>query len=285
MSNFELAKVNYVFADFKKQLEDAKVLNEQTVFDYEDNKGNKDARSHIYKLRQTVSAVDKVRKAEKAESLEYGRAIDSTAKEISEELRSMISVHETPIKAIEDREKQRKQLIENNIQSIKDSVELLFFTSDQARNKYKEREARIAQEATAKAEREAAEKIKQAERDKEAVEQKAKEDKDRAEQQRIAAASKAEQDQKDAVEKAQREAKEKANAEQKRIADARAKAEREEKDAADKEAERQANRAHQGRINKDIMAEFIKLGCDNKLGKKIVTSIAKKEISNIQINY
>ena len=33
---FELAKVNDVFADFQEQIKEAKKVNEQTVFDYED---------------------------------------------------------------------------------------------------------------------------------------------------------------------------------------------------------------------------------------------------------
>jgi len=103
--SFELAKVNEVFVDFKEQIKEAKIINEQTVFDYEDKKGNKEARSHIYKLRQSRSAIEKVRKAEKAESLAYGKELDSVAKTLTSELTEMIEVHEAPIKAIEEREK------------------------------------------------------------------------------------------------------------------------------------------------------------------------------------
>lgn len=50
---------------FRAQLAQLKEGNAKAVFNYRDPIGNKEARSHVYKLRQTKSAVDKVRKAEK----------------------------------------------------------------------------------------------------------------------------------------------------------------------------------------------------------------------------
>ena len=96
-----------VYAEFRAQLDGLRKLNEETVFDYEESKGNKDARSHIYKLRQTKSAVEKARKTEKSESLEYGRRVDEQAKEIASEIDKMISVHAKPLEEIEQREKDR----------------------------------------------------------------------------------------------------------------------------------------------------------------------------------
>ena len=101
---FAVARINDVFADFYKQLEEAKKVNEQTVFQYETPAGNKAARSHIYKLRQSKSAVESKRKEEKAESLKYGKDLDSEAKKITAEIEEMISVHDAPLKEIEERE-------------------------------------------------------------------------------------------------------------------------------------------------------------------------------------
>ena len=55
------------FSEFRSQLATLKHDNSKAVFNYADPKGNKEARSHIYKLRQTKSAVDKVRKEQKQE--------------------------------------------------------------------------------------------------------------------------------------------------------------------------------------------------------------------------
>lgn len=92
---------------FRTQLAELKEGNSKAVFDYRDPKGNKEARSHIYKLRQTKAAVDKVRKAEKEASLNYGRLVDSQAKEIVQEIEEMIEVHEKPIREIEKEEEDR----------------------------------------------------------------------------------------------------------------------------------------------------------------------------------
>ena len=53
------------FSEFRSQLATLKHDNSKAVFNYADPKGNKEARSHIYKLRQTKSGVDKVRKEQK----------------------------------------------------------------------------------------------------------------------------------------------------------------------------------------------------------------------------
>lgn len=59
--NSSLGDVN-VFNEFRSSLSKLKIDNQAAVFDYESIKGNKEARSHIYKLRQTKSAVEKSRK-------------------------------------------------------------------------------------------------------------------------------------------------------------------------------------------------------------------------------
>src|SRR3990167_3162589 len=96
-----------VYDEFRAQLAELKEHNAKLLFDYEDPKGNEEARSHVYKLRRTKAAVDKARQAEKAASLEYGRRVDSEAKEIIGEIEAMIEVHVKPLAEIEEREKKR----------------------------------------------------------------------------------------------------------------------------------------------------------------------------------
>lgn len=96
-----------VYTPLRNQLAELKKQNQSLVFDYESKKGNADARSYVYKLRQTKSAVESARKKEKEESLNYGRKVDAEAKEITAELESMIDVHQKVIDEIENREKLR----------------------------------------------------------------------------------------------------------------------------------------------------------------------------------
>lgn len=106
------------FSEFRSQLATLKHDNSKAVFNYTDPKGNKEARSHIYKLRQTKSAVDKVRKEQKQESLEYGRRVDQQAKEIEAKIDGMIALHETPLREIEAKEAAR-------VGEIKDRIDMM----------------------------------------------------------------------------------------------------------------------------------------------------------------
>lgn len=96
-----------VYDEFLAQLAELREHNAKLLFDYEDPEGNKEARSHVHKLRRTKAAVDKARQAEKAASLEYGRQVDAQAKEIIGEIEAMIEVHAKPLAEIEEREKAR----------------------------------------------------------------------------------------------------------------------------------------------------------------------------------
>jgi len=111
-----------VYNEFRAQLAELKAHNSSIVFDYEDSRGNKAARSHVYKLRQTKSAVDKARKTEKAASLEYGRQVDAQAKQIIDEIEVMIDVHAQPLEEIERREAERVRAIQDRISTIRDAA-------------------------------------------------------------------------------------------------------------------------------------------------------------------
>lgn len=106
------------YQPFYAQLLDLEQQNKELVFDYESTKGNKDARSHVYKLRQSKAALEKTRKEEKAESLRIGKAIDSEAKEIEARIEAMIQVHQVKLDEIEQREAMRISEIKNRIAKI-----------------------------------------------------------------------------------------------------------------------------------------------------------------------
>ncbi|MES2048828.1 MAG: hypothetical protein V4447_10535 [Pseudomonadota bacterium] len=107
------------FTPFYAQLAELKDNNTALTFDYESTKGNKEARSHIFKLRQSKAALEKARKEEKEESLNYGKKVDAEAKVIAAEIEGMINVHQVKIDEIEEREKDRIAAITRDIEQIK----------------------------------------------------------------------------------------------------------------------------------------------------------------------
>ena len=117
-----------VYNEFRSQLAELKNTNAKMVFDYETAKGVREARSYIYKLRQTKAAVDKARVHEKAVSLEYGRRVDAEAKEIIAEIETMMEVHEAPLLEIERREKVRVEGLNNRLNEM---IETGRYTSEQ----------------------------------------------------------------------------------------------------------------------------------------------------------
>ena len=108
-----------VFNEFRSQLAELKQNNSAVVFDYATPKGNKEARSHIYTLRQTKGAVEKARKQAKQDALDYGRIVDQSAKEITAELEQMIEIHDAPLREIEQREADRIKKHQDGIARIK----------------------------------------------------------------------------------------------------------------------------------------------------------------------
>jgi hypothetical protein len=108
-SEFIPASLNAVelYSEFRQQLQTLKADSNALVFDYASPKGNKEARSHIYSLRKINAALEKARKEAKAEALEYGRKVDSMAKEIAGELDALIEQHDKPLREIEERETAR----------------------------------------------------------------------------------------------------------------------------------------------------------------------------------
>lgn len=103
------------YVPFYAQLAELEESNEAIVFDYESKKGNKEARSHVYKLRQANAELERTRKDVKDESIKVGKAIDAEAKEIAARIAAMIEVHQVKIDEIEKREADRVASIKGKI--------------------------------------------------------------------------------------------------------------------------------------------------------------------------
>lgn len=116
-----LTKVESAVAEyhpFYAQLAELEQKNAALAFDYESPKGNKEARSHVNTLRLTKGALERTRKSAKEDSLRIGRAIDAEAKEIGARIESMITVHQTAIDAIEQREKDRVAALATRLHKV-----------------------------------------------------------------------------------------------------------------------------------------------------------------------
>lgn len=111
------------YQPFYAQLAEMEVDNTKLVFDYESKKGNKEARSHVFKLRQTKGALETVRKQVKADILVKGRAIDSEKAEIEARINAMIQVHQVKLDEIEQREKDRIADIQSRIADIANVID------------------------------------------------------------------------------------------------------------------------------------------------------------------
>ncbi len=323
------------YQPFYAQLAELEASNTALVFDYESKKGNKDARSHVNSLRLTKGALERTRKSAKEESLRIGRAVDSEAKQIEARIEAMISVHQTEIDKIEQREKDRIAAIKVRLdalseihvgQSAKDyrfhiaTLEAVSiddswqeFTADAARAKdaslaehrrllaerekhdadvaelerhraeaaardQKDREEKIAREASERAAAAAELKAKQ---EREAADRRELELKlaaETAERRRVEAEQKAEQDKKDAAARAEAATLKAIKDEQERVAAIQ----RAEEQAA---AKREANKAHKARINKAALAALIEGGLSEEAGKLCITLIASGKVPAVEIAY
>jgi hypothetical protein len=93
------------------------------VFDYEDPKGDKAARSYIAGLRKIRSRIESARKEAKSYALEYGRAVDAQAKALEAEILGLIEPHQQALDAIAQREKDRVAAHEEQLRLISGMVQ------------------------------------------------------------------------------------------------------------------------------------------------------------------
>ena len=155
-----------------------------------------------------------------------------------------------------------------------EQAELIELRRKQAEQEQKDREARIAQEAAEKAQREAEAKA-QAERDAAAQRERDLElQAERARRAELEAQQRAEQAERDAQAKAEQAA----AAERQRQADEQARIEAEAK-------AREADREHRKTINSEALTAFIAGGMPEECAKQAITLIAQRRIPHISINY
>lgn len=262
-----------VYKPYRNQLAEMKKNNASLLFDYESPAGNKDARSHVFKLRKTKAAVEGARKDEKAASLEYGRKVDAEAKEITAEIEAMIDVHQSVLDEIEQREKKRIDDINARIALLVMYQQCAGHDSSETTVALENLKAIVVDESYGELQLEA-HKAKalaiQAQEGQHAVALKSEAETAELERLRKEAALRAQQDyeasiRKDAADKAKAEAEEKARrdneaatARAKAEADAitaRAKADAEAAERARKEAEGRAEKAEADRIAAEVKAK------------------------------
>lgn len=76
-------------------------------FDYATKAGSSAARSYIFKLRKLRGRIETARKEAKSYALEYGKRVDSQAKELSSQVDALIAPHQSSLDEIAAREAAR----------------------------------------------------------------------------------------------------------------------------------------------------------------------------------
>ena len=93
--------------------------NTEAKFNYRDRQGNKDARSHCYKLRALKGKIDAARKEEKADIVKLGKAIDDQARGLTQRVQALIDPHQDGIDRIAREEAERQRRHEDLIDRIR----------------------------------------------------------------------------------------------------------------------------------------------------------------------
>lgn len=254
-----------VFDEVRAEMAVYKAENEKLVFDYEDPQGNKDARSHVAKLRRVKTKIADVHKLAKAEALAVCQAIDGEKRLLIADMEEMIEVHAAPVREIEERKKAEI--------AAKAEAERL-----EAERIRREREEAILKQAEEVNRREAELKAKEAEL-------KAKEDAIKAEEERKAREA---QIVANAAVAARREAEAKAQAkiqaaENARLAKEAAEKAEQERLAAIEKA-RIEDQEHRSNVENGIVDQIAKLTGED-IAIQLVTVIAKGGIKNLTITY
>jgi len=274
-----------VFSPVEAMIAEYAEENKNLVFDYRDPIGNKEARSHIYKLRQVKTKITDIHKQAKAEALELCRMLDGHKNKLIGNVEDMIAVHDEPIKQIEREEAEaeaerqrvikeaeekaeRERLAELERREAEIRAKEEAFAKQKAEEERIEREKRIAEEAAAKAEIEIA-------REQQIAEE---------------AAAKAESEKEAALEAAERKRIADIEAERQRlIAEQQAKelAEIKRKEAeAEAERKRVDNKRHRAKIENEVSAYLtINCECPKELAARVMNVLIAGTIPHVTINY
>ena len=162
-----------VFDEVKAIIAKYKVENKTLEFDYASSAGEKDARSHIAKLRKVKTVISDIHKEAKAEALAFGRKLDAKKREYTGEVDDMITVIKKPLDAIEaekqavidaekkrleEEEAKRQAELETREAAVREAEERI--AAEKSRVDQAEREKRIADEAAAEAKKRAEQQAK-----------------------------------------------------------------------------------------------------------------------------
>lgn len=262
-----------VFSPAEAMIAEYAEENMNLVFDYRDPIGNKEARSHIFKLRKVKTKITDIHKKAKADALEVCRMLDGHKNKLLGKVEDMIAVHDEPIKQIEREEAEAEAERQRLIREAEEKAERERLAEIERR----EAEVKAREEALAakKAEEERIEREK-----------------------RIAdeAAARVEAEKKAALEAAEQKRLADLEAERQRaIAEQQAKelAERKRKETeAEAERKRVENKNHRAKIENEVATAFANLKTtdpDDYLKESqcdaIVAAIATNQIPHVTINY
>jgi len=316
MSEFNTAAPLAIYNEHRAKLAELKEYNASLHFDYASPEGNKAARSHIYKLRQSKTAVDEARANAKKDALEFGRKVDAEAKEIIGEIETMIDFHKKPLEEIEALEEKRVADIKARIESFKINEAGVFtMTATAIKDKLNAISAIVVDESYGEFQKEAAtvrantisflqqcfeltdrreteqhelKRLQAEKQSREAVEKEEairkeaaakaiKEAEERAEKERQAAA-KRESELREQAERAERAAAQAAENERRRIAE-----EQRKKDEA--EAARAADESNKLTKHGDIHGALMRLSLDDDDATAILIAIIDGDIPHLKIVY
>ncbi len=277
------------------EMDEFEKANANLVFDIESNQGEKDARSHVHKLRKIKTAIAAVHKEAKADILQAGRMLDAKKNELTGRVESWIELQDKPLREKKEREVHAAFLKTEEIRIAKEKEEADRLEAVRIR----EEEVTAKEETLRKAEQEqkdkklAALEAKEAEfaaKEKELADKQAALDAEAEAQKRVKVATEnaamlAERDKEIAAQKAEREKNEAIDAERATVQAEKEKEEKEQAAWAAHEAERVADEEHRDKIQSESIDSLTGITGDIDLASVIVKAIDENEIPNIKIIY
>ena len=109
-----------VFDSLEAQLQELRQYDASQRFDYESREGEKAARSHVYSLRRTKTAVDEARKNATRPLRERVDAINAKGKTLVGEIDGLIQPHQAEIDRVEAERREREERLQAGVQRIRD---------------------------------------------------------------------------------------------------------------------------------------------------------------------
>ena len=270
-------------------------INASLVFDYREKDGNKQARSHVAKLRKIKAPVEAVHKALKAEYKAITDTMDKDKRELLQVIESMIAVHADPLKEVEaeEAEVERLQKIESEIVAVWDHAHELNEMVDQQRalEKQAAEQAMIAKEQEAKQreieriERERVIAEQAAESARLQAEAKAARDKIEAQERELKAAEVATQALKSAEERAAREKIEAEARHQRELAEQQQRLESEKSKLEQEERRASSDKENIKMVNRSILIAMVGFGIDETAAKNFIVAVKSGAVAHLQIKY